>query len=393
MYIYYMGEEFIYRNSWLWILCVAVLLTMGIVSCSSNSRNDEDFDKISSSGGEQLTNSSSGALSSNSGGSSPSGATSSSSEAIAIIDVFCKVGIYCLEMPSSWCSSQRGTVVSSCESSSFVIDLVYCHVGNICYNKKIPFDLCLELLKGKEVTNCGGGPDPNTECGDPITQFCVDGNAYDKCGGKLYKPGTEKCVGGWIVSKDINCPSFNNTNSFCDEREGVVYEQVTIGTQTWMARNLNFSYKNTLGSCYQEDSANCSSYGRLYDWSTAAKVCPEGWHLPTQDEWTTLVNYAGQNNAGAKLKATSGWNDNGNGTSEGNLGFNALPGGFYGPLDGSTNYHNKGKAANFWSSSADSNPDNGVGRYMGSWGDVVDKHTDPKSSRQSVRCVKNPAGN
>jgi uncharacterized protein (TIGR02145 family) len=100
-----------------------------------------------------------------------------------------------------------------------------------------------------------------------------------------------------------------------------------------------------------EVQANCVKYGRLYDWATAmalpskcnsklstsdaacaisAKhrgICPSGWHIPSGADWDILVDYAGGwKIAGKKLKAKSGWNDNGNGTDD--FGFSALPGGY-----------------------------------------------------------------
>ncbi|GBU26313.1 hypothetical protein R83H12_03009 [Fibrobacteria bacterium R8-3-H12] len=120
---------------------------------------------------------------------------------------------------------------------------------------------------------------------------------------------------------------------------------VRIGTQVWMKENLNC---NVSGSkCYNNNSANCTKYGRLYDWETATKVCPKGWHLPSYDEWRTLLDYlAGDEGAGRKLTATSGWNYSVSGTNT--SGFSALPGG-YGGSDGS--FFNVGSDGGWWSSS------------------------------------------
>jgi uncharacterized protein (TIGR02145 family) len=124
----------------------------------------------------------------------------------------------------------------------------------------------------------------------------------------------------------------------------VTYETVVIGTQTWMARNLNYNAEGS--KCYGDDLANCDKYGRLYDWITAKTVCPSGWHLPSDAEWTTLTDFAGgSSTAGNKLKATSGWNSNGNGTDT--YGFSALPGG-----GGYSNgdFNNVGNNGYWWSS-------------------------------------------
>jgi uncharacterized protein (TIGR02145 family) len=110
--------------------------------------------------------------------------------------------------------------------------------------------------------------------------------------------------------------------SFSDSRDGRIYATIKIGTQTWMAENLNY---NASGSkCYGNDERNCQTYGRLYDWNTALKSCPSGWHLPTRDEWNameyewvTMTAYVG------------GAEDDGNGTDK-KIGFPALPLGFSG---------------------------------------------------------------
>jgi len=113
--------------------------------------------------------------------------------------------------------------------------------------------------------------------------------------------------------------------TFTDPRDDKTYKTVKIGTQVWMAENLN--YKTKEGSiCYDEKTENCKKYGRLYDYETAQTACPSGWHLPDSTEWQTLVDFAGgSKNAGKALKATSGWDNNGNGTDK--FGFSALPGG------------------------------------------------------------------
>lgn len=130
-----------------------------------------------------------------------------------------------------------------------------------------------------------------------------------------------------------------------DARDGQTYKTVRINDQTWMAENLNF--KTDSGSwCYNNDPANCGIYGRLYTYDQAVKVCPEGWHLPSMDEWHLLINhYGGMENAGHKLKCSKpgAWFHCGDGTNE--SGFSALPGG-----GGNTreSFHAKKAAAIFW---------------------------------------------
>ena len=123
---------------------------------------------------------------------------------------------------------------------------------------------------------------------------------------------------------------------------------VIIGTQTWALKNLDIAtYRNgdpipevqdktawanlTTGAwCYYENNtANGTSYGKLYNWyavNDARGLAPNGFHIPTDAEWTILTNYlGGELQAGSKMKSTTGWNNNGNGTNT--SGFAGIPGG------------------------------------------------------------------
>jgi uncharacterized protein (TIGR02145 family) len=137
------------------------------------------------------------------------------------------------------------------------------------------------------------------------------------------------------------------------------YESVKIGNQEWMTRNLEvdrFRNGNLIAHiksnkewekarekgqpawCYYEnDPANGKRYGKLYNWfaiNDKMGLAPEGWHIPTDEEWTILADILGENIAGYKMKSDvwgefvdeDGKIQNGNGNNL--AGFNALPGGF-----------------------------------------------------------------
>lgn len=152
-------------------------------------------------------------------------------------------------------------------------------------------------------------------------------------------------------------------DSFVDERDGTEYCMVTMGTQTWMAENLQYQsdtvYKNPLFP-----NAVNTSYGYLYTFKEANKACPNGWHLPTDAEWKTLEMHLGMSSTasntiyergtdeGRQLKATEGWKSSAMVDVEGtnSAGFKALPAGYrnpsYGPFGGLE------AEAIFWTASA-----------------------------------------
>jgi uncharacterized protein (TIGR02145 family) len=164
---------------------------------------------------------------------------------------------------------------------------------------------------------------------------------------------------------------------FCDSRDGKKYFYVEIGDQTWMAENLNYNAANS--RCYGDNTGgdsqgNCTTYGRLYDWATAmalssscnsttcsgqvsAKhqgVCPNGWHIPSNDDWGALMTaVGGSSTASPHLKTTSGWDLDGRSYGNGvdTYGFSALPGG-YGYS--STVYRTVGDST-FWFSASEYN--------------------------------------
>lgn len=141
-----------------------------------------------------------------------------------------------------------------------------------------------------------------------------------------------------------------------DSRDGKSYKTVVIGGKTWMAENLNFDNSATAtGSidssfCYDGIPANCEKYGRFYQEYAATAVCPEGWRLPTADDWRDLTNTAksefGDNNG--SLRAVGEWENTifgDNVTATNASGFSALPAGYRaktGECDG------EGTKAYFW---------------------------------------------
>lgn len=155
----------------------------------------------------------------------------------------------------------------------------------------------------------------------------------------------------WNVDdrEDQNGVISNFADVMIDPRDGKSYKTVKIGKQTWMAENLDYEMPNS--HCYGDDPENSKIYGRLYNWSMAMKAAPNGWHLPSKEEYEELIGSIGHAGFYAAIKSTSGWRDmTGNGMNS--SGFSALPGGFRNgrEYDGLDPYDLLGEFAGFWTS-------------------------------------------
>jgi len=172
-----------------------------------------------------------------------------------------------------------------------------------------------------------------------------------------------------------------DTGAITDPRDGRTYKIVRIGSQVWMAENLHFQHANA--KCYENNLEYAEKYGLLYNWETAMKVAPPGWHLPSDEEWQALVDLAGGNKiAGTKLKAKKGWDNNGNGTDD--FEFSALLGGFgssYGDFCGVV-YDGR-----WWGSESKFNRKYACSWQMGYHSESAGWFSCLKSNLNSVRCV------
>ena len=195
-------------------------------------------------------------------------------------------------------------------------------------------------------------------------------------------------------------------DALIDSRDSKSYTTVEIGTQCWMAENLNIGtsinsvYNQTNNNiiekhCYDNNDANCTTYGGLYQWNEMMQyvtsesiqgICPEGWYLPTHTEWSTLTDYLGGGSiAGGKLKeeGTAHWNSPNTGATN-ESGFTAFGGGYrY-----NSAFNSLGHSGFWWTSS----------EYSGTtaWRRLIYYNSDDalmndvyKSHTYSVRCLKN----
>ena len=180
--------------------------------------------------------------------------------------------------------------------------------------------------------------------------------------------------GSWIASNKDN-------RLIVDTRDWTYYKFSLIGSQIWMAENLNYKVENSY--CYNNIDDNCEKYGRLYKWDAAAASCPEGWHLPTSAEFKTLITtIGGERVAGVALKTIIGWNEDGNGSDK--YGFSALPSG----RRRYENFYDRGLCAYFWSAT-EAYRDVPFSMNMCAYGDGASLHMGDKSvDVYSVRCIK-----
>jgi len=107
-------------------------------------------------------------------------------------------------------------------------------------------------------------------------------------------------ISGPIENKGCPEGEFNgpfDSGNFTDNRDGQTYSWVRLKDgNKWMSQNLN--YESDESWCYDDKKKNCQKYGRLYTWNGAQSACPEGWHLPSENEWNRIIeNYGGPQSA------------------------------------------------------------------------------------------------
>lgn len=172
--------------------------------------------------------------------------------------------------------------------------------------------------------------------------------------------------------------------TFKDPRDGRVYRTVIIGKQFWMKENLAFKPSSGNFWAYDNDPSNIHKYGYLYDWHTANKVCPPGWHLPSDAEWKELTDFlGGKDVAGGKMKSTVGWKEP-NADATNSSGFSGLPSGFR----GSFIYFNSVGGYGGWWSSTERDNFSAWNRYLNYSNGNVNRFYANKTNGRSCRCLK-----
>lgn len=189
------------------------------------------------------------------------------------------------------------------------------------------------------------------------------------------------------------------------DQDGNTYATILIGTQVWMAENLrtnrfcngdsipneidNWAWESSTSGAwahYNNNSQYDTTYGKLYNWfavDDSRNICPCGWHVPSDEEWTLLIDFlGGKEVAGGKMKSTGTqyWqNPNTDATNE--SGFSSLPGGYRSTYRGI--YFFMGVYGYWWSSS-----ESALGYYLFFDNSVINMNPISKRNGLSVRCIK-----
>ncbi len=189
-----------------------------------------------------------------------------------------------------------------------------------------------------------------------------------------------------------------NPDYLTDPRDNRKYVVVKIGTQEWMAENLK--YFTPEGSWYyNNDSLKYGEYGRLYSWEQACRVCPPGWHLPGEEEWLTLEEYAGfpvkeyserseiGTSQAGKLKEvwTLHWSEKQDSTTN-EFGFTVIPSGLFRKSE--NRFDSLGEYCFFWSADSQNDEKAWYRRYRTHFNTVTRGYL-AKSSGMAVRCIRN----
>lgn len=258
---------------------------------------------------------------------------------------------------------------------------------------------------------------------DVPSQINADWNAASGAAQILNKPDIDALV----ARLDSIAAALNNVdalaNGFTDERDGNRYHAVRIGNQIWMAENLHYAGSIALGAEANStipyryypngDASKVQTFGYLYNWPAAMNgesasntnpsgvqgICPNGWHLPSDAEWTQLTDYLSSMNEylcsgssvniAKSIASTTGWSSSTNACAVGNTpsnnnatGFAAQSAGYY---NGS--YGGFGSNTAFWSAT-ENDSSHAYNRYLYYNNADVSKNGDYMGNGRSVRCVK-----
>ena len=245
------------------------------------------------------------------------------------------------------------------------VEYLFTVMDSIGCTKDTNFDICdisdlslnIVIIDEEIIAHADGGTPPYLYAINDTLNFSTNNSFFASSGYHTI-----------YIKDDLGCVISQEALKIECMEDGII-----IGNQCWMAENLNLEIGNSF--CYDDNPAKCDVFGRLYDWQTAMIACPQGWHLPSFEEWNTLRNYLISNGFNAEwddpmaeyftdrsAKAMASQNywtptdcveDCPCPGSEPYLnnssGFNGLPGGFYSPQG---YYGEEGRFAAWWTSAS-----------------------------------------
>ena len=196
--------------------------------------------------------------------------------------------------------------------------------------------------------------------------------------GKLYHKYLQEYPGGKFTKEAEQALQ----RFILDPRDSAYYRTAALNGQLWMTQNLNFQ---SLGLCYNKQDSMCEQTGRLYTWQEAMNACPNGWRLPTDDEWWAMAGQFGKAHSFSKNGSRGAGEEAFKKlTKGGGSGFGASLGGQY---NGSA-YSEMGEAGYYWTSIQDKGSGKVLTYYFSSRKGFVSRVTENKSNYFSCRCVK-----
>lgn len=263
--------------------------------------------------------------------------------------------------------------------------------------------------KGELLAKLEGDPNLNTDPEKCLSLMLSEGKhtVEAKCNNETVISKRITVVKNSVLTVPFEVICGNTQESdFVKDIDGNSYDIIRIGNQWWMAENLKtttyndgttipnvsndseWKFLNTPAYCwYDNNISNKETYGALYNWYTVNtnKLCPEGWHIPTNEEWLILINYLGGSDlAGGKLKetGTTHWKSPNTGATN-SSGFTALPGGYRDDF-----FKSLGEGARFWSAT-ESSANTATIKSLGYGHEVIASGQFYKNNGFSIRCIKN----
>jgi len=179
-----------------------------------------------------------------------------------------------------------------------------------------------------------------------------------------------------VIFISVSTVLFSQTTDKCDDkRDGNYYKTIKINGRTWFSENLN--YTSTAGSwCYEGSSKECDKHGRLYCFEGSLSACPQGWRLPTKDDFESMLVQVGGNKSPGVFNALN---------NNGSIGFNVQ---FAGYRTAEGLYMGKGNKSGYWLDVPVKRKKVTVAYFDKSKGSFEYIKVKPADRAFSVRCVK-----